>query len=177
MIRDELGTKAFKKGISSFEYLRYLILLQLKLFRLPHGHAVRTFELLVSHVKAHYNHCYSTYIASVIRNLVSFVSLLLVQLCSKGSGVGGGRGVECGGIYHIGSHGEQFSLFMVRCLGYFCNWLHFDRDLLFMLLSKMISLSPVIMPYDLLTAMPDFHLFFSGDQTIPREPCPHEKDA
>ena len=68
--------------------------------------------------------------------------------------------MECGGIYHIGSHGEQFSLFMVRCLGYFCNWLHFDRDLLFMLLSKMISLSPVIMPYDLLTAMPDFHLFF-----------------
>ena len=82
-----------------------------------------------------------------------------------------------GGIYHVGSHGEQFSLVMVRCLGYFCNWLlHFDRDLLFMLLSKMISLSPVIMPYDLLTAMPDFHLFF-GDQTIPREPCPHEKDA
>ena len=95
MIRDELGTKAFKKGISSFEYFRYLIFLQLKLFRLPHGHAVRTFELLVSHVKAHYNHCYSTYIASVIRNLVSFVSLLL--LCSKGSGVGGGRGVEWGG--------------------------------------------------------------------------------
>lgn len=46
-----------------------------------------------------------------------------------------------------------------------------------MLLLKMISLSPVIMPYDLLTAMPDFHLFFSGDQTIPREPCPHKKDA
>lgn len=97
MIRGELGTKAFKKGISSFEYLRYLIFLQLKLFRLPHGHAVRTFELLVSHVKAHYNHCYSTYIASVIRNLVSFVSLLLVQLCSKGSGVGGGRGWSVGG--------------------------------------------------------------------------------
>lgn len=96
MIRGELGTKAFKKGISSFEYLRYLIFLQLKLFRLPHGHAVRTFELLVSHVKAHYNHCYSTYIASVIRNLVSFVSLLLVQLCSKGSGVGGGKG---GGVW------------------------------------------------------------------------------
>lgn len=36
--------------------------------------------------------------------------------------------MECGGIYHVGSHGEQFSLVMVRCLGYFCNWLlHFDR--------------------------------------------------
>ena len=104
MIRGELGTKAFKKGISSFEYLRYLIFLQLKLFRLPHGHAVRTFELLVSHVKAHYNHCYSTYIASVIRNLVSFVSLLLVQLCSKGSGVGGGEGGWSVGGYIILDH-------------------------------------------------------------------------
>lgn len=46
---------------------------QLKLFRLPHGHAVRTFELLVSHMKAHYYHGYSTYIASVIRNLVGYV--------------------------------------------------------------------------------------------------------
>ena len=121
-----MGTKAYKKGISSFEYLRYLIFLQLKLFRLPHGHAVRTFELLVSHVKAHYNHCYSTYIASVIRNLVSFAFLLLVQLCSKESG---GKGVEYGGIYHVGSHGEQFSLVMEIYFGYLCNWLlHFDWD-------------------------------------------------
>ena len=110
MIRDELGTKAFKKGISSFEYLRYLIFLQLKLFRLPHGHAVRTFELLVSHVKAHYNHCYSTYIASVIRNLVSFASLLLVQLCSKGSGVGGGGGWSVGGYIMLDHMVNSFLL-------------------------------------------------------------------
>lgn len=65
------------------------------------------------------------------------------------------------GGYIILDHMVNSFLVMVRCLGYFCNWLlHFDRDLLFMLLSKMISLSPVIMPYDLLTAMPDFHLFF-----------------
>ena len=156
-----MGTKAYKKGISSFEYLRYLIFLQLKLFRLPHGHAVRTFELLVSHVKAHYNHCYSTYIASVIRNLVSFAFLLLVQLCSKGSGVGEGgrvwRDISCWITC------EQFSLVMEIYFGYFCNWLlHFDWDLLFMLLSKMISLFLIIIPYNLpdYNVMSDFHLLF-----------------
>ncbi|KAJ7372751.1 Tuberous sclerosis 2-like protein [Desmophyllum pertusum] len=43
---------------------------KLKLFRLPHGSRCKErLKLLVSHMKAHYYHGYSTYIASVIRNL------------------------------------------------------------------------------------------------------------
>lgn len=72
MLQEEKELKDVKTAVSGL-----VEVFKLKLFRLPHGHAVRTFELLVSHVKAHYNHCYSTYIASVIRNLAfeCFLSL------------------------------------------------------------------------------------------------------
>ena len=60
--------------------LAYLILCtQAKLFRLPHSHAVRALQLLVSHVKAHYDHRYSTYIASIIRIMVSFLCTTVIR--------------------------------------------------------------------------------------------------
>ena len=60
--------------------LAYLILCtQAKLFRLPHSHAVRALQLLVSHVKAHYDHSYSTYIASIIRIMVSFLCTTVIR--------------------------------------------------------------------------------------------------
>lgn len=60
--------------------LAYLILCtQAKLFRLPHSHAVRALQLLVSHVKAHYDHKYSTYIASIIRIMVSFLCTTVIR--------------------------------------------------------------------------------------------------
>ncbi|RMX59744.1 hypothetical protein pdam_00021002 [Pocillopora damicornis] len=59
MLQEEKELKDVKTAVSGL-----VEVFKLKLFRLPHGHAVRTFELLVSHVKAHYNHCYSTYIAN-----------------------------------------------------------------------------------------------------------------
>lgn len=91
--------------------------------------------------------------------------------------MGWGKGVEYGGIYHVGSHGEQFSLVMEIYFGYFCNWLlHFDWDLLFMLLSKMISL--FLISYRticLIITLCQIFIFFSGDQTKPREPYPYQK--
>ena len=45
--------------------------LQVKLFRKPQEHAERIFNILVSHIKAHYDNGYKTYIASQIRLAVS----------------------------------------------------------------------------------------------------------
>ena len=174
---DGWWTKAFKKGISSFEYLRYLIFLQLKLFRLPHGHAVRTFEFLVSHVKAHYNHCYSTYIASVIRNLVSFASLLLVQLCSKGSGVGGKGGGVWGDISYwitwwtvFSCHGKMSRLLLQLVVAFWSGFIVYATV-------KDDFALPGNHAIRFTCGNARFPSFFSGDQTIPREPCPHKKDA
>ena len=51
--------------------------LQVKLFRKPQEHAERIFDILVSHIKAHYDNGYRTYIASQIRLAVSGFYLYL----------------------------------------------------------------------------------------------------
>ncbi|XP_071461725.1 tuberin isoform X3 [Marmota flaviventris] len=58
--------------------LGLLVILQTKLYTLPASHAMRVYEMLVSHIQLHYKHGYSLPIASSIR-LQAFDFLLLLR--------------------------------------------------------------------------------------------------
>nr|XP_005007464.1 tuberin isoform X7 [Cavia porcellus] len=58
--------------------LGLLVILQTKLYTLPASHAMRVYEMLVSHIQLHYKHSYSLPIASSIR-LQAFDFLLLLR--------------------------------------------------------------------------------------------------
>ncbi|XP_014397673.1 PREDICTED: tuberin isoform X8 [Myotis brandtii] len=58
--------------------LGLLVILQTKLYTLPASHAMRVYEMLVSHIQLHYKHSYTLPIASSIR-LQAFDFLLLLR--------------------------------------------------------------------------------------------------
>ncbi|XP_059548723.1 tuberin isoform X5 [Myotis daubentonii] len=58
--------------------LGLLVILQTKLYTLPASHALRVYEMLVSHIQLHYKHSYTLPIASSIR-LQAFDFLLLLR--------------------------------------------------------------------------------------------------
>lgn len=58
--------------------LGLLVILQTKLYALPASHAMRVYEMLVSHIQLHYKHSYTLPIASSIR-LQAFDFLLLLR--------------------------------------------------------------------------------------------------
>ncbi|XP_045640616.1 tuberin isoform X3 [Ursus americanus] len=58
--------------------LGLLVILQTKLYALPASHAMRVYEMLVSHIRLHYKHNYTLPIASSIR-LQAFDFLLLLR--------------------------------------------------------------------------------------------------
>ncbi|XP_015768229.1 PREDICTED: tuberin-like [Acropora digitifera] len=77
LLQEEKELKDVKTAISGLVQV-----FKAKLFRLPHSHAVRALQLLVSHVKAHYDHRYSTYIASIIR-IMTFECFLSLRCDSS----------------------------------------------------------------------------------------------
>lgn len=77
LVQEEKELKDVKTAVKGLVQI-----FKVKLFRLPHSHAVRAFELLVSHIKAHYYHGFSTYIASIIR-IVTFECFLSLRCDSS----------------------------------------------------------------------------------------------
>ena len=57
--------------------------LQVKLFRKPREHAERIFNILVFHIKDHYDNGYKTVIASQIRLAVSAICICCIVCRSK----------------------------------------------------------------------------------------------
>ncbi|XP_067044886.1 tuberin-like isoform X1 [Acropora muricata] len=77
LLQEEKELKDVKTAVSGLVQV-----FKAKLFRLPHSHAVKALQLLVSHVKAHYDHRYSTYIASIIR-IMTFECFLSLRCDSS----------------------------------------------------------------------------------------------
>ncbi|XP_071078122.1 tuberin isoform X8 [Desmodus rotundus] len=77
---EERDTEAYSASLEDVKtaVLGLLVILQTKLYALPASHAMRVYEMLVSHIQLHYKHSYTLPIASSIR-LQAFDFLLLLR--------------------------------------------------------------------------------------------------
>ncbi|KAM5332105.1 tuberin isoform 7-T8 [Glossophaga mutica] len=77
---EERAVEAYSASLEDVKtaVLGLLVILQTKLYTLPASHAMRVYEMLVSHIQLHYKHSYTLPIASSIR-LQAFDFLLLLR--------------------------------------------------------------------------------------------------